>query len=151
MSAEEAAAAEAILSEPFNVERFFDLVSHYGHGKAVGYRYHDHGDNWVELKLEGRPELVGVADKNILASGAVISLVDMCGGASVYQAIGMYEPLATIDLRIDYLRPAFVGDTVYARCECYKLTNTVAFVRGTAFLEGDRQVANVTGTYMRRP
>lgn len=151
MNDRRSAEADALLRGDFDIERFVGLASGYGHGKAVGYRYRDHGDNWVELELPGRPELVGVPDKGILASGAVFSLVDMCGGAAVFHTMGVFEPLVTIDLRIDYLRPAFVDDTVFARCECYKMTNTVAFVRGTAFLDEERQVANVTGTYMRRP
>lgn len=151
MSKPPSAEADALARSTFDIERFIGLAGGYGHGKAVGYRYRDHGDNWVELALPSRPELVGVPEKNILASGAIFSLVDMCGGAAVFQSIGEFEPLATIDLRLDYLRPAQLGDTVFARCECYKLTGTVAFVRGMAFLEEERLLASVTGTYMRRP
>ncbi|MBB3763651.1 PaaI family thioesterase [Sphingomicrobium lutaoense] len=151
MKSPTSAEADALTRGDFDIERFVGLAGNFGHGKAVGYRYRDHGDNWVELELPSRPELVGVPEQNILASGAIFSLVDMCGGASVFQTMGLFEPIVTIDLRLDYLRPALLGDSVFARCECYKMTSRVAFVRGTAFLDEERQLANVTGTYMRRP
>ena len=47
--------------------------------------------------------------------------------------------------------PAHAGDTVRARCECYKITASIAFMRGMAFLDDERIVANVVGTYIRNP
>ena len=44
-----------------------------------------HGDDWVELALPWREELVGVPESGILASGAIISLIDTCGGAAVWR------------------------------------------------------------------
>jgi acyl-coenzyme A thioesterase PaaI-like protein len=55
--------------------------------------------------------------------------------------------MVTIDLRIDYLRPAFRGENVRARCECTKLTKRIAFTRGTAFVE-DKPIAYSAGTFM---
>ena len=40
--------------------------------------------------------------------------------------LGHFQPIVTIDLRLDYLRPALKGETVIARCECYKLTRQIA-------------------------
>ena len=67
-------------------------------------------------------------------------------------ALGQFQPLVTIDLRLDYLRPALKGETVIARCECYKLTRQIAFVRGVAH-GGDEQrpIAHATGTFMLNP
>ena len=67
-------------------------------------------------------------------------------------ALGHFQPLVTIDLRLDYLRPSLRNETVSARCECYTLTRLVAFIRGVAH-GGDpaRPIAQATGTFMLNP
>ena len=136
----------------FDPERFFELVRTVGHGRALALEYRQSADNWIELALPWREELVGIPDQGILASGAIVSLLDTCGGASVWMALGHFQPIVTIDLRLDYLRPALKGETVIARCECYKLTRQVAFIRGVAH-GGDpgRPIAQATGTFMLNP
>jgi acyl-coenzyme A thioesterase PaaI-like protein len=62
---------------------------------------------------------------------------------------GRLPPVVTLDLRLDYLRPAAKGETVIARCECYKLTRQVAFVRGIAHGgDPERPIAHSAGTFM---
>ena len=142
----------AALADKFDPELFFKLAGSVGHGRALQIEYRDSGDQWIELALPWREELVGVAESGILASGAIVSLVDMAGGAAVWMAFGKFVPLVTIDLRLDYFRPALKGETVIARCECTKLTRRVAFVRGIAH-SGDptRPIAQATGTFMPNP
>ena len=136
----------------FNPERFFELVRNVGHGRALAVEYRQSADNWIELALPWREELVGIAEEGIFASGAIVSLLDTCGGASVWMALGHFQPIVTIDLRLDYLRPAIKGETVIARCECYKLTRQVAFIRGTAHGgDPERALAQATGTFMLSP
>jgi uncharacterized protein (TIGR00369 family) len=136
----------------FDPERFFQLVREVGHGRALALEYRRSADNWIELALPWREELVGISEEGILASGAIVSLLDTCGGASVWMALGHFQPLVTIDLRLDYLRPALKGETVIARCECYKLTRQIAFVSGIApGGDPERPVARATGTFMLNP
>jgi uncharacterized protein (TIGR00369 family) len=138
--------------ERFDPARFFELARHVGHGRALGMRFGDSGDNWTELSLPWREELVGVPESGILASGAIVSLIDTAGGTAVWATLGKFIPLATIDLRIDYLRPAFRGESVYARCECTKLTRRVAFTRGTAHVgDPDKPIAYSSSTFMIGP
>ena len=137
---------------PFDPERFFELVRNVGHGRALALEYRRSDENWIELALPWREELVGITDRGFLATGAIVSLLDTCGGASVWMALGHFQPIVTIDLRLDYLRPAQKGETVVARCECFKLTRQIAFVRGIAH-GGDeaRPIAQATGTFMLSP
>jgi len=131
----------------FDPERFFALARTVGHGRALGMEFGASGDDWTELVLPWREELVGVPESGILASGAIVSLIDTASGTAVWASLGKFIPLVTIDLRIDYLRPAFRGESVRAHCECTKLTKRVAFTRGTAFVD-DKPIAYSSGTFM---
>jgi len=135
----------------FDPERFFKLARSVGHGRALGLDYHSSGEDWVELALPWRPELVSMPDSGIMATGAIVSLIDTCSGTAVWTRRGAFTPIVTLDLRIDYLRPAAKGEEVIARCECYKLTRHVAFVRGVAH-GGDpaRPIAHSAATFMTK-
>ncbi len=136
----------------FDPEKFFGLARKVGHGRALGLEFRAAGDNWVELALPWREELVGVSATGMLASGAIVSLLDTCGGASVWRTLGRFQPIVTIDLRLDYLRPALKGETVIARCTCDKMTRQIAFVSGIAHTgDASRPVARAVGTFMLAP
>jgi uncharacterized protein (TIGR00369 family) len=125
------------------------MMTGHGHGGWLGLAYHDHGPGWVELALPWREDLVGEAESGIFASGPIISLMDNATSMSVWALAGYMVPHATLDLRVDYMRAAGIGRTVIGRGECYKLTRSVAFIRGIAH-DGDPAdpVAHVTGTFM---
>jgi uncharacterized protein (TIGR00369 family) len=137
------------VSEGFDPESFFKLARSVGHGRALGLEYGASGADWVELALPWRSELVSLPETGVMATGAIVSLVDTCSGTAVWTRLGGYKPIVTLDLRLDYLRPAVADETVIARCECYKLTRKVAFVRGVAH-GGDeaRPVAHSAATFM---
>ncbi|HEX8382718.1 MAG TPA: PaaI family thioesterase [Sphingomonas sp.] len=120
-----------------------------GHGGRLGIGYHDHGPDWAELALPYALDLVGDVERGVLASGPIITLMDMATSLSAWAKRGAFVPHATLDLRIDYLRPATPGRTVIGRGECYRLTRAIAFVRGQAH-DGDPDdpIAHVAGTYM---
>ena len=135
--------------DAFDPERFMSFVRTLGHGGALGIDYRGHGADWAELSLPYRPELVGMPESGIIASGPIISLMDMATSLSIWIKLGHFRPQATLDLRVDYLRPATPGMTIIGRGTCIAVTRSVAFVRGTAH-DGDENdpVASVTGTFM---
>ena len=137
-------------AEPrFDLAGFFDFARKVGHGRALGLQYCDAGDNWAELSLPWREQLVGVPESGFLASGAIVSLIDTASGASVWVTLGKFMPVVTLDLRLDYLRPALKGETIYARCECVKITRRIAFIRGIAHAgDPDRTIAHSAATFM---
>ncbi len=132
--------------DPVAAARF--IVS-FGHNGALGARFIDHGPDWAELALDYREDLVGSETSGVLASGPIIALMDMATSISVWIRRGEFKPQATLDLRVDYLRAAVPGRTVFGRGECYRLTRRVAFVRGMAH-DGDPDdpIAHVAGTFM---
>jgi len=120
-----------------------------GHPGWLGLRYCSHGENWVELELPWRNDLLGEPDRAVLASGPIISLMDMASGMAIWQKTGEFTPVATLDLRVDYQRPARERSPVFGRVECYRTTRSAAFVRGIAH-DGDRDdpVAHIAGVFM---
>lgn len=121
----------------------------HGHTGWLGLAYRDHGENWVELELPWREDLLGEPDRPVLASGPIVSLMDMASGMSIWQTSGSFTPIATLDLRVDYQRPARERAAVYGRVECYRTTRSAAFVRGIAH-DGDPDdpVAHIAGVFM---
>jgi uncharacterized protein (TIGR00369 family) len=133
----------------FDAVAFFGLLANHGHGGEIGIAYHAHGDDWVEVALPWRPELVGVPESGLLASGAIVSLIDLAAGVAIWIKRGEFKPRATLDLRIDYLRPAPKGETVLARCRCIKIARSVAFVEGAAHVgDPDNPIARAALTFM---
>lgn len=120
-----------------------------GHCVALGISYADHGGDWCELTLGYDRRLVSDATSGVLASGPIVSLMDMAAGFAVWLRRGSVVPQATLDLRLDYLRPARAGRSIHARAECHRLTRRVAFVRGAAH-DGDAgdPVAQAAGTFL---
>ena len=136
----------------FDPVRFFELARKVGHGRALGLEFRGAGDDWAELALPWKPELVGRPESGIIASGAIISLIDTASGTSVWCKMGHFQPIVTLDLRLDYLRPAVEGETVIAGCECYKLTKSIGFVRGVAHGgDPERPIAHSAATFMLNP
>ncbi|RZL52841.1 MAG: PaaI family thioesterase [Sphingomonas sp.] len=132
----------------FNIDAF---MAHRfgGHAGALGIVYHGRGDGWVELALPYTDTLIGDPDSGVLASGPIIALMDMATSIAVWVARDRFAPQATLDLRVDYLRPAVPGRTVIGRGECLRLTRSIAFVRGIAYDETPEDpLAHVAGTFM---
>jgi len=75
--------------------------------------------------------------------------MDMATSIAIWIRLGRFRHQATLDLRVDYLRPAVPGRTIIGRGECYGTTRSIGFVRGTAH-DGDSAdpVAHVGGTFM---
>ena len=137
------------MAPDFDPVRFIGAMARNGHNGLIGMAYHAHGDGWCELALPWRDELVGDSDTNVIASGPIITMMDMATSISVWLKSGKFRPQATLDLRVDYLRPAKAGNMIIGHGECYKLTRSIAFIRGEAH-DGDpaRPLAHVAGTYI---
>jgi len=119
------------------------------HNAALGLRAIDFDEGVAVMRLPYDDKLIGNPATRVLHGGAITSLLDATCGMSVFMKLGKPTRIATIDLRIDYLRPATPDRDVVARAECYKVTRHVAFVRATAH-DGDETdpVASAAGTFM---
>ena len=102
------------------------------HSKALGLKIIAVRRGFGSMRLEWREELVGNPETGVLAGGPLTALMDSCCGMSVATMLKEPAPFATLDLRIDYVRPATPGQAVIAEAECYRITRSVAFTRAFA-------------------
>ena len=121
-------------------------------GRALGLEVTGFEDGKVHGRAPYRPEVIGDPDSGVIAGGVITTFLDqLCGMAAV---LAMREPavVATIDLRIDYMRPAEPGRDVLAEAHCYKIGRNVAFVRAIAFeASPSNAIAHATSTFMVNP
>ncbi len=101
------------------------------------------------MLMPARPAWLGDLVRGWLHPGALTVLADSACGLAVGAALEDRVPYATLDLRMDYLRPASPKDDLYCEAECYRLTRSVAFTRGTLWQgQRDEPVASVQATFM---
>ncbi len=84
-------------------------------------------------KVPYAEHLVGNPDTGVIHGGVVTSLLDNACGIAVGSKTMLAGQIATLDLRIDYMKPANPREDIYAYAECYKVTKNIAFVRGLAY------------------
>ena len=119
------------------------------HNRALGMEIVSIGERTATFRLPYSEQLVGDPTSGVIHGGAITALIDACCGLTVLGSLTQLQPIATLDLRIDYLGQAVPHQDVFARAECYKLTRNVAFVRATAYQSDEHApIASSAGTFM---
>ncbi|MFT3997891.1 MAG: PaaI family thioesterase [Asticcacaulis sp.] len=114
-------------------EGFSLLVDNIPYMHALGVRYAGRSERGVSLCLPYREDLIGDPSTQVIAGGVVTALLDHACGMAVWDELNEFKPIATMDLRIDYMRPAQPHHELIITAKCYKLTRSVGFVRGFAY------------------
>lgn len=137
------------MASPTLVSLLPQLASGAAHTHALGFAYEGLEGDRVRIRAPWREDLVGDPDTGVLAGGLVTALLDHVGGLAVWIALDQFEPIATLDLRVDYMRAAEPGRALIAEARCYRLTHSIAFVRAWAFEDSpDDPVAAAQATYV---
>lgn len=131
-----------------------DMVRQTPQAAALGIRLVSAEPGFGVMAVAYRADLVGDPATGVLAGGVITSLLDhVCGyAASSSQFAGPHpmtrHSVATLDLRIDYLRPAEPGREVLARAHCYHRTRSIAFVRAAAYEQDEANpIATAQGAF----
>ena len=125
------------------------LVVHVPHARAIGLAVVDAQPGHIWLRVPYADFLVGNPETGVIHGGVITTLLDNGGGAAVMTALDELRAVATLDLRIDYMKPATPGRDILGHCHCHKVTRNVAFVRGTAYHDTpDDPIATAAMTFM---
>lgn len=79
-------------------------------------------------------------DTGALHRGALVTLLDTTCGLAIFAALGTFRPIATVDLRVDYLREINPGAAIRAHVECVGMTEHMAYIQGRVTQEPDAAV-----------
>ncbi|MDN5872877.1 MAG: PaaI family thioesterase, partial [Sinobacteraceae bacterium] len=103
------------------------------------------------LRMSCRGAFMATLGSSTVHNGIVTALIDSTCGCAVAARIGHPERIATLDLRVDYLRPAQSQTELFCEAVCHSVASNIAFVRATVWqVEEDKQpIATAVATFMR--
>ena len=81
------------------------------------------GEAWSSLPY--RPVFVGDTETGVLHGGVVTAMLDESCGMAVQLALDGTRAIATLDLRIDYQKPATPRLAIKAHSVCYRVTRSI--------------------------
>jgi uncharacterized protein (TIGR00369 family) len=105
-------------------------------------------DDGIELKAKWRDEWVVNIERGYVHGGVLAALVDLAADWAMVKQTGRGVP--TIDLRVDYHRPAGRGDLT-ARGKVVRAGSQFATAEAQIFDQDGKLVASGRGTYFTAP
>lgn len=126
----------------------------------LGLTLGDYLPGAVTIGFEMRPELIGHFMHGRLHGGVISSVLDAAGGLAVIWAIAQlyadetvdqimerFKALATIDIRVDYLRPG-VGQKFCAEANIVRLGRRIAATHAVLRSDSGKDIASASGAYI---
>lgn len=99
----------------------------------------------VLVRMPFNPSFCADEDRTLLHGGVLTALLDSVFGLANFVAIDGISSMATLDLRVDYLRPARSRADVMVRAECIRQTRHVAFNSGSIWFDEPDQAEVARG------
>jgi uncharacterized protein (TIGR00369 family) len=118
---------------PFFGEGRREFIDHIPHVRRLGMEVLYVGPHTARIKLPFREELIGDPIRRVVFGGVITTLLDHASGLAVSASLPEFRAIATLDLRIDYLRAAVPDRDLIGESTCYKVTHHVAFIRASAW------------------
>lgn len=127
------------------------IVPNLNHCKLLGIEVLDIDVAKLTLLLPYSDKIIGNPETRVIHGGALTTLMDTACGFAAICALDSPGICPTLDLRIDYMKPAEPGKAVVGSAEAYRISQNVIFARGVAYHEGDEEnpIAHCTASFMR--
>ena len=137
------------MSDKFQfIKRFFE--NDIAFDRYMGLRVDEVREGYALCWLPFRAELIGDPWRPALHGGVTSMLVDVCAGIAALSTLPLGSRCSTVDMRVDYLRPAGPLD-LWARGEVLRAGSQVAVVDVAVYqvVEGGehQQVARGTAAF----
>ena len=134
---------------PEHLEALRNGIKYVPHAVATGLKIVEVAPSECRLSIPYDRDFIGDVDRGVIHGGVITTLLDNACGIAVQMAMEETISIATLDLRIDYMKPATPGLALFAHAICVKATQNIAFVRGTAYhLNESDPIATCVGTFM---
>jgi len=102
------------------------------------------GHSRLELNLSA-----DFAEGEEIQSGMLTMVLDSIMGMTVFTALQDLKPIATINLKTNYLRAAGLDERVICEATCHTIRDDVAFVNGViSSVNSKEEIATAIGAFM---
>ena len=132
----------------FTLEHVQTLISRAPYHQWLGLTVIALADDGIEVKAKWREEWVVNPERRYTHGGVIATLIDIAADWAMLKQNG--RPVPTIDLRIDYHRPAMPGDLT-ARGKVIRAGSQFATAEAQIFDQDGKLVASGRGTYFTAP
>lgn len=123
--------------------------------QAVGAQVVESEPGRSLMRLPYSPFIVGNPDTGVVHGGVITGMLDHACGMAVGSKLGALSAIpgtmrsiATLDLRIDYMKAARPDAAILVLGECVKVTRQIVFARGRAYQDEDDIVATATAAFI---
>ena len=121
-----------------------------GHGAALGFKLDKISRGETSLIFPYKEETVGNPITGVVHGGVIVSLLDTACGCAAMTVLGTPSVTPTMDLRLDYMRPAEPYKSIYVEAKVYRKSSTVIFCRGLAWQDDrEKPIAHCVANFMR--
>lgn len=123
--------------------------SPFPHSHLLGIKFVELNGDEVVFRMPYDEKIIGNPETGVIHGGAITTLLDSCCGAAVAIKVADDTINPTLDLRIDHMTAAEPNQSIIGKAKVYRLTQSIAFVRGYACQENNGTIlANAVGTFM---
>ncbi|MBK8147615.1 MAG: PaaI family thioesterase [Acidobacteria bacterium] len=126
--------------------RVFEVFKTVPYARHLGLELVGLGPGEATVKLAVRDEFRQLY--GLLHGGATASLIDTATAMAIIGAFGEDEPTTTIDLNVQYLRPAVEGE-IFCTAKIIRAGKRIIFLSAEVIDDQNRIVATALSTYTK--
>jgi len=136
------------MSDALTIEQVQALITRAPFHQWLGLTVTALTDDGIEIRAKWREEWVVSPERRYTHGGLLATLIDIAADWAMLKLAG--RPVPTIDLRIDYHRPAMPGDLT-ARGKVIRFGSQFATAEAQILDQDGKLVASGRGTYFTAP
>ena len=130
--------------ETVDIEKLQQLISAGPFNKWLNFTVLKAGEDGIEIKAVWRDEWVVNPERRYTHGGILAAIVDVAADYAIAARLG--RPVPTIDIRVDYHKPAMPGDLT-AKGRVVRMGNQFSTAEAYLYDEEGALIASGRGTY----